>query len=86
MRAARKILYTIVFSVFFFIFAGVARDIMERFQPELVQIPSVITGIFLLKWIGIFAGVVLVSFWGAGAVVYKNLSGRDLSDRDDWRR
>ncbi len=84
MRTVRKVLYTVVFSLFFLIFAGVARDIMERVEPELIQVPSIMTGEFALKWIGIFTGVVLLSFWGAGAVVYKNLSGREMRDRS-WR-
>ncbi|MBL8019966.1 MAG: hypothetical protein JNM27_09900 [Leptospirales bacterium] len=76
----RRILYTIVFSAFFLIFSGVARDILERVNPGLMAVPEIVTGEFLLKWIGIFTIIVLISFWGAGMVVYKNAAGKDPDD------
>jgi len=77
MRAIRRALYTLVFSIFFLIFAGVARDVLERFDPTLVVVPNIVTGAFLVKWISIFTVIVLLSFWGAGLIVYRNASGRE---------
>ena len=86
MSALKRVLYTLVFSVFFFIFAGVARDAAESFNPALLEIPEQITWPFMGRLIGVFSVVVLLSFWGAGVVVYRNFSGRDLSDqRRQWR-
>lgn len=80
MSALKRILYTLVFSVFFFIFAGVARDAAETIDPGLLEMPEQMTWAFLGRLVGAFTVVVLLSFWGAGVVVYRNMSGRDLSD------
>ena len=86
MSALKRVLYTLVFSVFFFIFAGVARDAAETFDPGMLEMPEQMTWAFVGRLIGIFTGVVLLSFWGAGVVVYRNLSGRDMSEqRRQWR-
>lgn len=86
MSALKRVLYTLVFSLFFFIFAGVARDIADSYSPGLLEIPPAMTWQVAGRLVGVFTVIVLLSFWGAGVVVYRNFSGRDLSDeRRRWR-
>ena len=86
MSALKRVLYTLVFSVFFFIFAGVDIDSAQSFKPHKGEMPEQIPKPFMCRLIGVFSVVVLLSFWGAGVVVYRNFSGRDLSDqRRQWR-
>ncbi len=72
----KKILFTLTFSVYCFIFYSVAYYILDFFDPALLR-PETLSSQDSGILIGIFTVIVLLAFIGANYVIYGNASGRD---------
>ncbi len=72
----KKILFTLTFSVYCFIFYSVTYYILDYFNPALLR-PETLSSQDSGILIGIFTGIVLCAFIGANYVIYGNASGRD---------
>jgi len=76
----KKALFTIVFSVYCFIFYSVAYFLLKKFDPAMTEIPDKMTADHFLEMAGVFTAIVFLAFTGASYIVYGNASGRDESD------
>ena len=73
----RKTLFTVVFTLFLIIFYAIVRGVALQWFPGLLEIPVEITPDYFLAQTALFAGIVLLSFWGASSVTYSRAGERE---------
>lgn len=73
----RKVLFTLVFTIFLLIFFGMARAAVGVLAPSWLVPPVDIGSDYFLALLGFFTVLVVVSYMGASSVLYHNLSGDD---------
>ncbi len=73
----RRVLFTVVFTLFLLTFYALSQALFVRWSPEWAQAPADITTGYLVLLVLLFGGIVLLAFVGASSVVYGNLSGSE---------
>jgi len=73
----KKVVYTVVFTLFGFIFFSSAHYLISLYFPDFIWFPSSVGRLFFLKILGLFTFIVALSFLGANYIVYGNASGNE---------
>jgi hypothetical protein len=83
----QKIIFTVVFTVYWFVFYGIVRFTLLWFDPSLLEIPDRLTQTYLWTVLAVFTGIVAMAYLGASAVVLGHLPGRqNQTPRDSGRK
>ncbi|MEQ9363009.1 MAG: hypothetical protein RIF32_02130 [Leptospirales bacterium] len=77
MTLPQKILFTAVFTVYWFIFYGVVYYALAWWDPALLEIPEHLGKNYVLSALGIFTLLVLLAYVGAAYVVLGRMPGTD---------
>ncbi|MCB1310148.1 MAG: hypothetical protein KDK30_18315 [Leptospiraceae bacterium] len=73
---SRKILFTLVFTFYAFVFYVFTYLFLDAYYPEQLVVPATITGEFLALATALFTGIVLAAYLGASYVVLGGLRSR----------
>ncbi len=84
MTLLQKILFTAVFTVYWFIFYGGVYHALACWNPALVEIPESPGQAHVLGAMGIFTLLVFLAYAGAGYVVLGRLPGADRDSDFDF--
>ncbi|MCR9141290.1 MAG: hypothetical protein NXI24_03500 [bacterium] len=80
----QKILFTVVFTVYWFIFYGIVYYALSWWDPALLEIPERLGETHVLAATAIFTALVFLAYAGAGYVVLGRLPGGDPDRNSGW--
>ena len=79
-KLMRRALYTLVFTIYFLIFYCMLFYGLEFLAPEMLVVPSNVTGEHVAIVIGVLTILTFLSFIGTNCVVHGKASGRRLDE------